>query len=197
MYVRAQTYLIIHKKRYIHLDYNYHSYNMSFICESVFVKAVPHKEGLPMSGYWEYSISQTLYSHFEIGAARTITSISYRSMDTGVLTRSLDIYITPTSERTFSSSSPFVDVLAEQKVFSGDVTFQPDSWTTITFDVPYEYDGSKNLLITVDDNTGLAVTPYSMALAGTDIDFTLAQFNSTVDYDPLNLAAETPSAFQF
>lgn len=150
------------------------------------------ESGLPMSGYWEYSISQTLYSHFEIGAARTITSISYRSMDTGVLTRSLDIYITPTSERTFSSSSPFVDVLAEQKVFSGDVTFQPDSWTTITFDVPFEYDGSKNLLITVDDNTGLAVTPYSMALAGTDIDFTLAQFNSTVDYDPLNLAAETP-----
>ena len=150
------------------------------------------ESGLPMSGYWEYSISQTLYSRLEIGAARTITSISYRSMDTDVLTRSLDIYITPTSERTFSSSSPFVDVLAEQKVFSGDVTFQPDSWTTITFDVPYEYDGSKNLLITVDDNTGLAVTPYSMALAGTNVDFTLAQFNSTVDYDPLNLAAETP-----
>lgn len=150
------------------------------------------ESGLPMSGYWAYSISQTLYSHFEIGAARTITSISYRSMDTGVLTRSLDIYITPTSEGTFSSSSPFVDVLAEQKVFSGDVTFQPDSWTTITFDVPFEYDGSKNLLITVDDNTGLAVTLYSMALAGTDIDFTLAQFDSSVDFDPLNLAAETP-----
>ena len=44
------------------------------------------------------------------------------------------------------------------KVYSGAVTFESNGWCSISLDTPFEYDGTSNLLLTVDDNTGSSGT---------------------------------------
>ena len=68
--------------------------------------------------------------------------------------RSLNIYMAHTNKTAFSSRTDWEAMGAANLVYSGEVTFQPNSaWTTITLNTPFEYDGTSNLNICVTDNT--------------------------------------------
>ena len=107
---------------------------------------------IPTNVYYNYSLSQQIYTKDEMGEACTITAVSFyynSSINSGA--RALDIYMSHTDNATLSSWS---SVNADQKVFSGNVTFSSNGWKTITLDTPFTYNGTSNLLLTVDDNTG-------------------------------------------
>ena len=59
-----------------------------------------------------------------------------------------------TTKSVFSDDSDWVAVTAADKVFSDTVYFADNAWTTITLDTPFGYDGTHNIVIVVDDNTG-------------------------------------------
>ena len=99
-----------------------------------------------------YSMSQQIYTSDEIGQGGLITSIAFYNYDIGSA-RTCDIYLSHTTKTSFDSSTDWVTVSAEDKVFSGTITLGSD-WTVIDFDTPFQYDGTQNLLLTVDDNTG-------------------------------------------
>ena len=99
-----------------------------------------------------YSLSQQIYTKDEIGKKGKITSIAFYNYEAGS-PRSYDIYLSHTSKSTFDSATDWVKVTAADKVFCGTVTLGSE-WTTIDFDTPFEYDGTRNLILTVDDNTG-------------------------------------------
>ena len=99
-----------------------------------------------------YSMSQQIYTSDEIGQGGLITSIAFYNYDIGSA-RTCDIYLSHTTKTSFDSSTDWVTVSAENKVFSGTITLGSD-WTVIDFDTPFQYDGTQNLLLTVDDNTG-------------------------------------------
>ena len=59
-----------------------------------------------------------------------------------------------TSKTAFGSNTDWEVMGHDALVYSGNVSFANDAWTTITLDTPFEYDGTSNLNICVVDKTG-------------------------------------------
>ena len=107
---------------------------------------------LPSRPNEKVSTSQQIYTSSEIGKAGMITSIAFYNYDVGSK-RNYDIYLSHTSKAAFNNESDWVVVAESNRVFSGTVNLG-SGWTVIDFETPFQYDGTQNLLLTVDDNTG-------------------------------------------
>ena len=108
---------------------------------------------LPSYTYYCYNLSEQIYTADEIGTAGNIGSIAFYNQGTTSVTRNYDIFLKATTKTAFDSSTDFISVTEEDKVFSGNVTFTPEAWVTITFDTPFAYDGSSNVVLVMDDNS--------------------------------------------
>ena len=106
---------------------------------------------LPTSCYYRYGLTQQLYLSDEMGSTGTIRSISFKFSSSSNDTRNLDIYMDNVDD---TNTTTYKSVSNATKVYSGNVTFAANNWTTITLSNPFNYDGSKNMLLTVHDNTG-------------------------------------------
>ena len=108
---------------------------------------------LPSYSYYYYTLSQQIYTPDEIGAAGSILTISYFNAGE-TKTRSYDIYMVHTDKNTFESNMDWITVTEADRVFSGEVTMTKGYWNTILLDTSFDYDGTSNLAIIVDDNSG-------------------------------------------
>ena len=106
---------------------------------------------LPVNVPCKYSMSRQIYSAEEIGQAGVIYGVAFFNTG-GATTRNLDIYMIPADITTGISFAP---ISAADRVFSGNVSFYPNSWGWIDLSVPFNHNGTDNLLIVVDDNTGV------------------------------------------
>ena len=100
-----------------------------------------------------YSLSQQIYTAAEIGQAGDISSIAFFN-EGNSKTCNYDIYLVHTNKTAFDNGADWVSVTASDLVFSGNVEMSTGVWTTIDLDVPFHYNGTGNLLLTIDDNTG-------------------------------------------
>ena len=116
---------------------------------------------IPTYVYYNYSLSQQIYTASEIGSAGNITAIAFKVSNSKSASRTLDVYMKATTATAFTSTTGWTTCTSSDKVFSGSVTFASSGWTTITFNTPFEYDGTSNVIITVDDNTGSYVSSSS------------------------------------
>ena len=114
-------------------------------------------EELPSNSYYNYSMTQQIYTADELGGSRKITSISFFNVGP-TKTRYYDIYMTHTSKTSFNSDMDWITVSASQRVYSGTVELKQGVWTTIPLDQDFNYEstysGGTNLVLVVDDNTG-------------------------------------------
>ena len=105
-----------------------------------------------------YSVSQQLYFSGELAGAssNTITAITFYYHSGTSFTRKLRVWMNNTALTAFSTESTTPNFSNPgTKVFSGDVTLTSGSSYTITFDTPYEWNGSSNIIVTVFDSTGV------------------------------------------
>ena len=112
---------------------------------------------LPVNTYYNYSLTQQIYTADEItaagGSAGTISSISfYYTYSTGYTMSGVQVYMLNTDKEKFESTTDMVAVSAADKVFEGTFTLSANSWSTITLDEEFEYEGG-NLLICFFDPT--------------------------------------------
>ena len=142
---------------------------------------------LPSYSFYEYALSQQIYTAEEIGSACTITSISFFNKANTDRNRNYDIYLKHTEKSSFSSKTDWITVSASDKVFSGTVTMSAVAWTTFVLDTPFEYDGTSNLVLVVDDNTnGYDQSPYmSCSVYSTEESQALYAYSAATDYNPL------------
>ena len=110
---------------------------------------------LPSNTNYKYSYTQQIYTVEELGEAGVFESIDFYMTSTNASTRNLVIYMVSTDKNVFENNSDWITVTAADLVFSGEVNFAPASWTTITLDNAFIYDGTQNVAIIVDDNTGV------------------------------------------
>ena len=124
-----------------------------------------------------YSVSQQLYYASELNdnstkpSSTTINAITFYYNSGTNMTRKLRVWMNSTSMTDFPASTDTPNFVAPgTKVFSGDVNLQEPNPYTITFDTPYAWDGTSNIIITVFDSTGLfnsnadqGKTPYTPA----------------------------------
>ena len=116
---------------------------------------------IPTYAYYKYSLTEQIYTASEVGSSGTITKVAFKVSNSKSTTRTLDVYMKHTSRTAFSSRTDWESFSSDEKVFSGSVTFQSSGWTTITLTTPFEYDGTSNLILCVDDNTGSYVSTAS------------------------------------
>ena len=111
---------------------------------------------LPTYNYYNYSLTQQIYSADEIGEAALIESVDIYSV--GSATRNLEIYMVNTEKITFDSVTDWIPATESNRVFSGSVAFAANSWNTMEFDNPFIYDGRHNVVLIVRDITGSYVS---------------------------------------
>ena len=100
----------------------------------------------PIGTYWNYSITEQLYTAEEIGMGGTISSVSFYFM--GIAERELPItmYMKHVDEENLASAG--ISLADADEVFSGTLTVTTtEGWVTIDLDTPFAYDGTSNLLI--------------------------------------------------
>ena len=142
---------------------------------------------LPSYNYYSYSLTQQIYTAEEIGSAGTINWIAFYN-EGAEKTRTYDFYLKATEKTSFSSNDDWITVAASDKVFSGSVTMSAGAWTIINFTTPFEYDGTSNLVLVVDDNTGGYSNSPHMACSvfNTDEDQAIYIYNDNTDFDPMS-----------
>ena len=142
---------------------------------------------LPSQTYYNYSLSQQIYTAAEIGTAGVILSIDFYSTATE-RTRNMDIYMVSTDKQTFADKDDFVSVTADDLVFSGDVTFTQNAWTTIELQNFFDYDGTSNICIVVDDNTGSYKSGSNFYVFNAYANQSLYVYSDGTNYDPMEPA---------
>ena len=149
---------------------------------------------LPTTDYYKYSLSQQIYTQTELGEAGSITAISfYYNTSTSSNPRSLVIYMTNTSSSTISA---WQTQSSSNVVYSGTHTFT-QGWNTITLTTPFAYNGTSNMLLTVDDNTGSWTTNSSFYTYSTSANRAICYRNDNTNPDPKGSVSVTASSYQY
>ena len=142
---------------------------------------------LPSYSYYNYALTQQIYTSEEIGAAGTISCMAFYN-EGAERTRTYDFYLATTEKSSFSSNTDWITMAESDKVFSGSVTMSANAWTFIVFDTPFEYDGTSNLVVVADDNSGrYDASPYmSCSVYNTNTDQAIYAYNSITNFNPLS-----------
>ena len=146
---------------------------------------------IPTYTYYNYSLTQQIFTSTEVGDAGTITAIAFKVANSKPADRTIDVYLSHTSTSSFSGTSAWIAQSTSYRVFSGSVSFLSSGWTTITLDTPFEYNGTSNLLLTVDDNTGSYITGSSnnpsFYVYSTSGNRAIYKYNDYTDYNPASM----------
>ena len=108
---------------------------------------------VPMHSGWNYSYTQMLYPASVLNNIDTIYGISFYVSATNTRTYTIDCYIGNTTANTVSTSSYVASSQLTRKVQNRQIVFS-QGWNYISFSSPFIYDGSSNIVVAVDNNTG-------------------------------------------
>ncbi len=111
-------------------------------------------QNVPFEPYYGYTYSQSIYLASEINATGSINKLEWYYSGTSTLTNNqqLVIYLGHTAKTSFTSTADFVAVSELTQVYSGGITVSGPGWVTIVFDTPFDYNGTDNLVVAVDEN---------------------------------------------
>ncbi len=105
---------------------------------------------IPFRGSYDYSWSQVIYLQSEIGSAIDINKISYNvsNSPSNYTMYNQKIYMKHTTETYFYTGAYDDPVSAGfTQVYNGTVTWDDSGWHDITFDTPFSYNGTDNLIV--------------------------------------------------
>ena len=148
---------------------------------------------VPVYNNYEYSITQQYYKASEINKPNggTISAIAFKTSDknnNNAYTRNIEVYIVniDNEDEYLFGAKTMKKLSSSDCVFTGEITFNPESWVTIALTTKFEYNG-KNLLICVNDITGdsyVSPAAYYYTFASGEGMRCLYQRNSKSKYDP-------------
>ena len=144
---------------------------------------------IPTNNTKRYSLTEQIYTSSELGAAGTIKGIEFYYSGSTARSRTLQIYMVSTTKSSFSSTTDWINPTSSNMVYSGSVSFAANSWTTITFSTPFTYDGTSNVALIVDDNTGSTNNSAMSFYVYTASSNQAMYINGTTNYDPTSIAS--------
>ena len=117
---------------------------------------------MPYNTFYCYSLCQMIYKAEELVtaglSAGSITGIAFESYsDLHYLRNGITVWMAPTTLTEAPSTS--VSTSGMTQVFSGSL-IQQDGWTPIYFNMPFTWDGTSDLMVTVLMNHGSYSNPY-------------------------------------
>ena len=146
---------------------------------------------IPTYNYYDYSLTQQIYTKAEVGEAGTITHIAFY-VSANASQRNIDIYMSHTSKSTFSSTSDWVSQGTSYRVVQNYQAFGQTGWNVIPLSTPFEYNGTDNLLVTVDDNTNSWISSkISFYVYSTGSNRAHYTYQDDTDFNPASISANS------
>ena len=150
----------------------------------------------PISPYYGYSYSQSIYLASEINTSGDITSIEYAlnaGSDFSSADDNVDVWIGHTTKTAFDSTSDWVDVSTLNQVLTDGTVSVSGDILTITFSSSFAYNGTDNLVVAVDANEpGYgSSSSYVLSTNGPTAGLTLDQKSDSTNSDPTSPANGT------
>ena len=164
-----------------------HNLTATFLQAVEIGESVTTSNYLPSYSWYKQALSQQIYTAAEIGMAGTISFIAFYN-EGAERTRSYDFYLKTTEKESFSSNTDWIAVAESDLVFSGEVTMEANAWTFITFSTPFEYDGTSNLVLVADDNSGrYDSSPYmACSVFNTSSNQAMYVYSDGTNYNPMS-----------
>ena len=140
----------------------------------------------PTQATYNYCFNEMIYPAASIGMAGTINSIGFHYNGASELSRNVVVYMKNVTRSAFESTTDWEAVTASDMVYTGTLTSPAvDQWITLNLDTPFYYDGTSNLLIAFDDNTGSWSSRYWYYTTGAD-NCCMTYYNDGTNPDPYN-----------
>lgn len=112
------------------------------------------RAGVPFVSNQKYNYTQILYNASELNGAKNISSISlHYAYTTNLVKTNCTIYMANTTLQEFDEHRTIVPFSEMTPVFAGDLTFTR-GWNEIPLQNTFFYNGTDNLVIAIDDNSG-------------------------------------------
>ena len=110
---------------------------------------------IPLNNYFKYSYTQQIFLASELIGVATISNIAFEYSYSSPSSQkgNVSIYLGHTNKSSFSSSSDTVNPANLQLVYTGPMNCH-QGWNTFYFTTPFQYNGTDNLVIAIDDNSG-------------------------------------------
>jgi hypothetical protein len=142
----------------------------------------------PTQSSYRYSLNEQIYLASELNFRGTILQIGIMNAGYSSRTRTMDIYLQHTSKTNFSSSSDWTNLSTSYRYYSGSVNLVAGKWTYITLATPFTYNGSDNLMIAVDDNTGSSQSgcTFNIADSSDPERRVIYTYSNSTNYSPSN-----------
>ena len=141
---------------------------------------------IPVFYYYPNSYSQQIYDASEVGVARSIDRLYLQYYYSTASTWNVDIYLGHTNKSDFSNSEwiPYSDLTL---VYSGDITFSNEGdnyWFDIPLTTAFDYNGTDNLVLAVDNNTNTWTMYAGFYTHNTQGNKTRYAYTNNADIDP-------------
>lgn len=110
---------------------------------------------LPVNNYYNYTLSQQIYLATELGGPKAIEGIafSYAYTSPSTYKTNVSIYLGHTSKNNFTSTSDWEGDSVLQLCYTGHLNCS-QGWNTFILDSVFNYNGTDNLILVIDDNSG-------------------------------------------
>ena len=150
----------------------------------------------PVNNYYHYTYSQQIFLASEMNGPAEISSISFQYAYGSPTTSktNVTIYLGHTTQSDFPGTTNYIPVTNLQQVYTGHLNCQ-QGWNTFTFTTPFQYNGTDNLVLAVDDNSdAYNGSSYTFYVHSTGNDYrALAYYSDSNNPDPSNPTAVSTS----
>lgn len=140
---------------------------------------------IPVNNFYNYTYSQQIFTPAEVGAAGLLSGIEFQYAYSTASTQKTDcaIYLAHRTSGTFASTSDWTPIASAVKVYEGPINCQ-NGWNRFDFTTDFYYNGTDNLVVIVDDNSGHYNSSSYVFATHAATDMTLAYYNDSNNPDP-------------
>ena len=145
----------------------------------------------PVNMYYNYSLTQQIYTAEEIGVAGTINSISFNYSNSSSFSMSnVTMYMKNVEKSVFASNTDMETLSTDDIVWTGTFAATGAGWITIELDTPFNYDGVSNLLVSLFDGTsGYPGSAYKFYTTAVTTNMGLSYYSDSYVPDPYNTSS--------
>ena len=150
---------------------------------------------LPVNNCYKYTYSQQIFLASEMNGAGEIHSVSFHYAYGTPMTKktNVTIFLGHTTQSAFTSTSNYIPDTVLQQVYSGDLNCS-QGWNTFTFTTPFQYNGTDNLVLAIDDNSNLYDgISYTFYVHSTSDNMSLYYYSDSSNPDPSSPSATSSS----
>ena len=111
---------------------------------------------LPLNNFYKYNYTQQIFLSSELSVGETtLDSIAFYYANTSATTEknNVTIYLGHTDQSIFTGTDNYIPVVNLQQVYTGNLNCH-QGWNTFVFTTPFQYNGTSNLVLAIDDNSG-------------------------------------------